>query len=105
MIPVSRPFLGAEEEAAVVAALRSGWVTQGPRVAEFERAFAAALGQLEAIAVSSCTTNRCGVLIAILQLGPASRTFLISSRPFFGMMTPADSLGPLAMVRSTLDSR
>ena len=44
MIPVSRPHFGVEEEAAVVAALRSGWVTQGPRVAEFERAFAAALG-------------------------------------------------------------
>ena len=57
MIPVSRPYFGADEEAAVVAALRSGWVTQGPRVAEFERAFAAALGQPEAIAVSSCTRS------------------------------------------------
>jgi dTDP-4-amino-4,6-dideoxygalactose transaminase len=57
MIPVSRPYLGAEEEAAAVAALRSGWVTQGPRVAEFEGAFGAAIGQPEAIAVSSCTTG------------------------------------------------
>jgi len=65
MIPVSRPFLGAEEEAAVVAALRSGWVTQGPRVAEFEKAFAAALGQPEAIAVSSCTTGLHLVLHAL----------------------------------------
>ena len=57
MIPVSRPFFGVEEEQAVVATLRSGWVTQGPRVAEFEQAFAAALGQPEAIAVSSCTAG------------------------------------------------
>jgi perosamine synthetase len=57
MIPVSRPYLGVEEEEAVVAALRSGWVTQGPRVAEFERAFAANLGRSEAVAVSSCTTG------------------------------------------------
>ena len=65
MIPVSRPHFAADEEAAVVAALRSGWVTQGPRVAEFERAFAAALGQPEAIAVSSCTTGLHLVLHAL----------------------------------------
>ena len=65
MIPVSRPHFGIEEEQAAVAALRSGWVTQGPRVAEFERAFAAALGQLEAIAVSSCTTGLHLVLHAL----------------------------------------
>ncbi|HSE06658.1 MAG TPA: DegT/DnrJ/EryC1/StrS family aminotransferase [Methylomirabilota bacterium] len=57
MIPVSRPVFGAEEEQAVVAALRSGWVTQGPRVAEFEGEFARRVGQPEAIAVSSCTTG------------------------------------------------
>ncbi|HET7343858.1 MAG TPA: DegT/DnrJ/EryC1/StrS family aminotransferase [Methylomirabilota bacterium] len=65
MIPVSRPYFGIEEEEAAVAALRSGWVTQGPRVAEFERAFAAALGQPEAIAVSSCTTGLHLVLHAL----------------------------------------
>ena len=57
MIPVSRPHFGIEEEQAVLAALRSGWVTQGPRVAEFEKEFARRLGQPEAIAVSSCTTG------------------------------------------------
>ena len=65
MIPVSRPFFGAEEEQAVIAALRSGWVTQGPRVAEFETAFAAALDQPEAVAVSSCTTGLHLVLHAL----------------------------------------
>src|SRR5207253_11067202 len=65
VIPVSRPPSAADEEAAVVAALRSGWVTQGPRVAEFERAFAAALGQPEAIAVSSCTAGLHLVLHAL----------------------------------------
>jgi perosamine synthetase len=57
--------LGAEEEAAVVAALRSGWVTQGPRVQEFERAFAAHLGQPDAVAVSSCTAGLHLVLHAL----------------------------------------
>jgi len=65
MIPVSRPHFGLAEEKAAVAALRSGWVTQGPRVAAFEKAFAAALGQPEAIAVSSCTTGLHLVLHAL----------------------------------------
>jgi dTDP-4-amino-4,6-dideoxygalactose transaminase len=65
MIPVSRPFFGKEEEDAVVTALRSGWVTQGPRVAEFERVFAKRLGQAEAVAVSSCTTGLHLVLHAL----------------------------------------
>ncbi len=55
-IPVARPSIGTEEELAVVAALRSGWVAQGPRVAEFERAFAEYVGATQAVAVSSCTT-------------------------------------------------
>ena len=56
MIPVARPYIGSEEEKAVVEALRSGWVTQGPRVAEFERKFSEYIGCSNAIAVSSCTT-------------------------------------------------
>jgi perosamine synthetase len=55
-IPVARPSFGAEEEAAVVAALRSGWVSQGPKVVEFENAFAEYVSAPFAIAVSSCTT-------------------------------------------------
>jgi dTDP-4-amino-4,6-dideoxygalactose transaminase len=55
-IPVARPSVGAEEEQAVLSALRSGWVSQGPRVAEFERQFADYVGAPHAVAVSSCTT-------------------------------------------------
>ncbi len=55
-IPVARPSFGVAEERAVVEVLRSGWVSQGPRVAEFERRFAEYVGAREAIAVSSCTT-------------------------------------------------
>jgi dTDP-4-amino-4,6-dideoxygalactose transaminase len=54
-IPVMRPWLGDEEAAAAAAAIASGWVAQGPRVAEFEQAFAATLGVRHAVAVSSCT--------------------------------------------------
>lgn len=54
-IPVMRPWLGEEEAAAAAAAVASGWVAQGPRVAEFENAFAKAIGIGNAVAVSSCT--------------------------------------------------
>jgi dTDP-4-amino-4,6-dideoxygalactose transaminase len=55
MIPVMRPWLGADEAEAAAAAVSSGWVAQGPRVAEFEEAFASAIGAGHAVAVSSCT--------------------------------------------------
>jgi perosamine synthetase len=56
MIPVARPYIGSEEEEAVAEVLRSGWITQGPRVAEFERKFSEYIGCSQAVAVSSCTT-------------------------------------------------
>jgi perosamine synthetase len=57
MIPVMKPLLGEQEAAAVAEVVRSGWVAQGPRVAEFERAFAAHVGAQHAVATSSCTTG------------------------------------------------
>ena len=64
IIPVARPFVGEEEEHAVLQVLRSGWLSQGPRVAEFERQFAEYVGAKHAIAVSSCTTALHLALIA-----------------------------------------
>lgn len=55
-INVMQPWLGDEEVAAVTEVIRSGWVAQGPRVAEFEQAFARRMGAKYAVAVSSCTT-------------------------------------------------
>jgi len=69
MIPVARPFIGAEEEHAVVEVLRSGWVTQGPRVAEFEKKFSAYIGCDHSVAVSSCTTALHLAFVAI-GIGP-----------------------------------
>lgn len=51
-----QPWLGEEEIAAATAVIESGWVAQGPRVAEFEHAFADAQGVEFAVATSSCTT-------------------------------------------------
>src|SRR5437588_12449848 len=65
-IPIARPTLGEEEAAAAREAIVSGWVTQGPQVAAFEREFAARVGAPHACAVSSCTT---ALHLALLAVG------------------------------------
>jgi perosamine synthetase len=55
-IPFARPEFDEAEARAVAAVLATGWVTQGPKVTEFERRFAELVGAREAVATSSCTT-------------------------------------------------
>src|SRR5713226_7465141 len=54
-VPFFRPDVGEPEVEEVVAALRSGWLTTGPRVRRFEQEFAAAVGAPHAVALNSCT--------------------------------------------------
>src|SRR4051812_45221140 len=54
-VPFFRPHLGEEEINEVVSTLRSGWLTTGPKVREFEEAFATAVNGKFAVAVNSCT--------------------------------------------------
>src|SRR5271167_3811004 len=54
-VPFHRASIGEEESRAVLEVLRSGWLTSGPKVAEFESAFARFTGASNAIAVNSCT--------------------------------------------------
>ena len=56
MIPIAKPFIGDEEIKEVEAVLRSGFIAQGPKVAEFEEKFAEYIGTRHAIATSSGTT-------------------------------------------------
>jgi len=65
-IPVARPVLGSEEVSAAERAILSGWVTQGPEVAAFEKEFAAFVGAAHACAVSSGTT---ALHLALLAVG------------------------------------
>jgi perosamine synthetase len=76
-VPVARPHLGHEEVAAAGRAILSGWVTQGPEVAAFEREFAAYVGSPHACAVSSGTT---ALHLALLAVGvrPGSEVITVS---------------------------
>ncbi len=65
-VPVARPLLGQEEVSAAGRAILSGWVTQGPEVAAFEREFAEFVGAPHACAVSSGTT---ALHLALLAVG------------------------------------
>ena len=55
-VAMARPWFGPEEVAAVTAVVESGWVSQGERVVEFERAVANLVEVPHAVAVSNCTT-------------------------------------------------
>ena len=57
MIPYGRHYLDEDDIAAVAAQMRSGWLTQGPKVGEFEAAVAAWVGAKYAVAVSNGTTG------------------------------------------------
>src|SRR4029078_422565 len=68
-IPVAKPILDEREVEAVRRVILSGWVTQGPEVAAFEREFAQMVGAPHACAVSNCTT---ALHLALLAVGVAA---------------------------------
>ncbi len=77
VLPVAKPWLGEEEVQAAGRAILSGWVTQGPEVAAFEREFASRVGAEHACAVSSCTTALHLALRAI-GVGPGDEVITVS---------------------------
>jgi perosamine synthetase len=101
-IPIMRPWLGPEEAAAAAEAIASGWIAQGPRVAEFERAVCERVGSGHGVAVSSCTAGL-HLALAVLEIGPGdevvvpSLSFIacanapryVGARPVFADVDPA----------------
>jgi len=76
LIPLAQPVLGQEEERAVVEVLRSGQLSLGPRLAEFERLFAARVGAPLASALSSGTA---GLHLALRAVGVGEGDEVITS--------------------------
>ena len=68
-LPFCVPHIGDREIEEVVATLRSGWITTGPRTKEFEKLFGQYVGARHAIAVSSCTAAL-HIALAATGVGP-----------------------------------
>jgi len=77
VIPIALPLLADEEADAARSAVLSGWVSQGPEVAAFEREFAAFVGAPYACAVSNCTTAL-HVALTALDIGPQDEVITVS---------------------------
>lgn len=77
LIPIIKPWIGTEEVAAIEEVLESGWVAQGPKVAEFERALASVVGAEQGVAVTSCTAGLHLTLHA-LGVGPGDEVVVPS---------------------------
>lgn len=90
-VPIARPFIGEEEKAAAMEALSSGQLSQGPRVAEFERAFAAYHGAKHGIATSNGTTALTAALMAH-GIGPGDEV-IVPAFTFFATASSVLSVG------------
>jgi len=75
MIPYGRQSIDEEDIRAVVEVLRSDWLTTGPKVAEFERAFADFVDTKEAVAISSGTAALHAAVYA-LGIGPGDEVIV-----------------------------
>jgi dTDP-4-amino-4,6-dideoxygalactose transaminase len=76
-IPITKPYLTGSEGAAVAAVVASGWVSQGPKVREFEAAFAERVGAADAVATTSCTTAL-QLALHVLGVGPGDEVVVPS---------------------------
>lgn len=76
-IPVANTYIGEEEARAAYDVVKSGWLSTGPKVKEFESAFAQTVGAKNAIAVNSGTAALHTVLAA-LDIGPGDEVIVPS---------------------------
>ena len=86
-VPITKPALGEEEARAPFDSIKSGWVTQGPKVAEFEKAVAAYVGAQHGIATTSCTTGL-HLALATAGIGPGDEVIV----PSFTFIASANAI-------------
>jgi len=75
-VPFARPSIGVEEEEAVLAVMRSGWLTTGAVSAQFEQEFAKEVGARHALALNSATA---GLHLALESLGVGPGSVVITT--------------------------
>jgi perosamine synthetase len=86
-VPITKPALTEEEARAPFDSIKSGWVTQGPRVAEFEKAVAAYVGAKHGVATTSCTTGL-HLALASIGVGPGDEVIV----PSFTFIASANAI-------------
>ena len=86
-IPITKPALTEEEARAPFESIKSGWVTQGPKVAEFEKAVASYVGAKHGIATTSCTTGL-HLALATIGVGPGDEVIV----PSFTFIASANAI-------------
>lgn len=86
-IPLLRPWLGNEEVEAAAAVILSGWISQGPKVIEFENAIANWLGVRYGVATNACTS---ALHLALRLSGVGERDEVIV--PSFTCMATANAI-------------
>ena len=90
-VPFAKAEIVPEAQEAALEVLRSGWITMGPRTAEFEQALARYLGARHVIAVASCTAA-IEIALRALRLGPGAAVFT-PSLTFCGAVAPIVQAG------------
>lgn len=86
-VPITKPTLGEEEARAPIDSIRSGWVAQGPKVAEFEKALATYVGAKHGIATTSCTTGL-HLALHVAGIGPGDEVIV----PSFTFIASANAI-------------
>ena len=114
VIEIASPSTGEEEWLALREPLETGWLTQGPKVAEFQKAFALRHQVAHGLATTSCTTAL-HLAIAALGIGPddevivpaftwiatANAVLYCGAKPIFvDVLTDSYNIDPVAVARA-----
>lgn len=118
MIPIAKPYLTSDDAQAAYDTIMSGWITQGPRVQEFETKFAAYTGAKHAVAVSNCTTGlHLALIVAGIQAGDevicpsmsyiatANSIMYVGAKPVFAEINPENYNLDIADVAAKITSK